>query len=347
MIGGWHLDVKELKNYIYENRYVEQILESIGCHHIKYHASNSYWTCANATGDNNGAVVLYNNEHLMCLNYTRQMINGTRKTDIIDLVCYTKNLTFPQGLKLICEEIGMSYYHDFEDDIPESFKILKMIDDMNSNSIEEREKPLKPISESILSYYKPYVNDLFFDDNIDYDTQKTFEIGFDEESNRYTIPIRSELGDLVGVKGRHFSRQVPEGENKYIYLEPCARSKIIYGLYKTIDYIKSTGMIYVGESEKFTQQLWSYAYRNGGGTGGKELSQCQIDMLVRLGVKVVFCFDKDVTKEELETLADRFPDGVPLFYMFDEDNILEEHESPSDDPTKWQYMVKNNIYKLR
>ena len=341
------MDVKELKNYIYENRYVEQILESIGCHHIKYHASNSYWTCANATGDNNGAVVLYNNEYLMCLNYTRQMINGTRKTDIIDLVCYTKDLTFPQGLKFICEEIGMSYYHDFEDDIPESFKILKMIDDMNSNSIEEREKPLKPISESILSYYKPYVNDLFFDDNIDYDTQKTFEIGFDEESNRYTIPIRSELGDLVGVKGRHFSRQVPEGENKYIYLEPCAKSKIIYGLYKTIDYIKSTGRIYVGESEKFTQQLWSYAYRNGGGTGGKELSQCQIDMLVRLGVKVVFCFDKDVTKEELETLADRFPDGVPLFYMFDEDNILEEHESPSDNPTKWQYMVKNNIYKLR
>ena len=43
--GGWQLDAKELKNYIYENRYVEQILESIGCHHIKYHASNTYWTC--------------------------------------------------------------------------------------------------------------------------------------------------------------------------------------------------------------------------------------------------------------------------------------------------------------
>ena len=28
--------------------------------------------------------------------------------------------------------------------------------------------------------------------------------------------------------------------------------------------------------------------------------------------------------------------------MFDEDNILEEHESPSDTPTKWQYMVEHN-----
>ena len=112
------MDVKELKNYIYENRYVEQILESIGCHHIKYHASNAYWTCANANGDNNGAIVLYNNEYLMCLNYTRQMIKGDRKTDIVDLVCYTKDLTFPEGLKFICKEIGMSYYHDFDEDIP-------------------------------------------------------------------------------------------------------------------------------------------------------------------------------------------------------------------------------------
>ena len=59
------MDVRELKNYIYENRYVEQILESIGCHHIKYHASNAYWTCANATGDNVGAIVLYNKTDLV------------------------------------------------------------------------------------------------------------------------------------------------------------------------------------------------------------------------------------------------------------------------------------------
>ena len=70
-------------------------------------------------------------------------------------------------------------------------------------------------------------------------------------------------------------------------------------------------------------------------------------MLVRLGVIIIFCFDKDVTKEELEELADRFPDGVPLLYMYDEDNILNEHESPSDNPTNWQYMIEHNIYKLR
>lgn len=341
------MDVKELKNYIYENRYVEQILESIKCHHVKYHASGSYWTAANKDGDNKQAIVIRNNEFLYCENYTRQMTNSTRATDIIDLICYTSDLTFPEALRFICNEIGLSYYHDFDENIPESFKILKLLEDMNSNADEEKDIPLKPISESILSYYRPYVNDFFYKDNIDYQTQNAFEIGYDEVTNRITIPIRSEIGDLVGVKGRLFKSDLDEDDVKYIYIEPCARAKVIYGLNKTIDYIKRNGRIYVGESEKFTQQLWSYGYRNGGSTGGKKLSQHQIEMLVRLGVDIVFCFDKDVKKEELEEVAGRFPEGVPLFYMFDENNMLKEKESPSDNPTNWKYMIENNIYKLR
>lgn len=341
------MDVQELKNYIYENKYVEQILDSIGCHHIKYHPSNEYWSCANADGDNNGAIVIYDNEFLMCMNYTRQMVKGNRNTDLIDLVCYTKHLTFPQGLKFICEEIGISYYHDFEEDIPESFRILQMIADMNTNITEEKEKPLTPINEHILSYYKPYVNDIFYEDNIDYKTQREFEIGFDEETNRYTIPIRSEIGDLVGVKGRYFYREVPENENKYIYLEPCSKSKILYGLHKTIECIKNKGVVYVFESEKAVMQLWSYGYKNAVSTGGKTISRHQVELLVRLGVKIVFCFDKDVEKSEYENIALMFPDNIPLFYMFDEDNLLDGHESPSDDSNKWQKLKENNVYKLR
>ena len=339
------MDVKELKNYIYENQFVEQILDSIGCHHIRYHGT--YWTCANADGDNNNAITVYNNEFLSCVNYTRQMIKVNRHTDIVDLVCYTKNLAFPNGLKFICDEIGMSYYHDFEEDMPESFKLLNLLEDMNSNHIQEKEQPLKPIPECILSYYQPFVNKLFFDDHITYATQREFEIGFDTETNRYTIPIRSELGDLVGVKGRYFYQSVPENEMKYLYLEPCARSKVIYGLNKTIGYVKQTGRIFVVEAEKAVLQLWSYGYQNSGATGGKKMSQYQIDLLVRLGATIIFAFDKDVEKEELEELADRFPEGIPLYYLYDEDNILSEKESPSDNPEHWEYMVKHNIYRLR
>ncbi len=341
------MDTRELKRYIYENNYCEQILESINCHHIKFHSIGGYWTAGNPDGDNTGAIIIYNNELLICLNKTRQMVKVNRQTDIIDLVSFVKDINFPNALKFICDEIGLSYYHDFDEEIPDSFKILKIIEEMNSNLTEESEKPLKPISEQILSYYKPYVNDIFYDDNVDYHTQQEFEIGFDPETNRYTIPIRSELGDLVGVKGRYFERDVPEGENKYIYLEPCAKSKIIYGLNKTLPYIKRTGIIYVVESEKAVTQLWSYGYKNSGATGGKCLSRYQIDMLVRTGATIVLCFDKDVLKQEIEEVASNFPDNIPIYYIYDENNILENKESPTDNPIKWEQLVKNNIYKIK
>lgn len=341
------MDARELKTYVYENNYVEQILEAVGCHHIVYHSIGGYWTACNPDGDNKRAIILYNDEMLICLNKTRQMVNGNRTTDIIDLVSFICKLPFPKALNKICEEIGLDYYHNFDDDIPESFKVLDLIENMSSGIIEEKEKPLKPISEKILTYYCNYVNQIFADDYIDYETQKEFEIGYDQETNRYTIPIRSEVGDLVGVKGRYYERNVPDGENKYTYLEPCPKSRILYGLYKTLPYIQQKNQVFLFESEKAVLQCWSYGYQNCVASGGKELSQHQIDMLVRLGTNIVIAFDKDVQKDELECIAERFPEGVPVYCIYDKNSILEQKESPSDNPIKWNQLVKNNIYRIR
>ena len=101
---------------------------------------------------------------------------------------------------------------------------------------------------------------MFKEDNIDYETQQEFEIGYDECSNRITIPIRDDLGNLVGIKGRYFYRNVPSNEEKYIYLEKCAKSQILYGLYKTINYIKSANRVFVVEAEKGVHQLYGQGY---------------------------------------------------------------------------------------
>lgn len=341
------MDIKELKTYIYENQYVEQILNEIQCHHIKYHTSGEYWSAANATGDNVSAINVRNCEQLWVTNYTRQMVKTNRATDIFDLVGYTLDIDFSHSVKFVCDKIGISYYHDFSADIPESFRILEMINSMNSDYQDESEKPLVPIPENILNYYRPYVNDLFFNDNISYATQREFEVGYDEQTNRITIPIRSDIGDLCGVKGRLFKEDIEDGESKYLYLEKCARSKILYGLNKTINGIKESGTVYVMESEKAVMQLWSYGFCNGVATGGKKVSTNQIEMLFRLGVSIVLCFDKDVEFEELEELANRFPEGTPIYYILDKDNLLNEKESPTDNPQKWQTLSKNYMFKLR
>lgn len=345
------MEAQKLKEFIYENNLIQQILEDIGCHHIKYHSSGNpdpYLTAANPDGNNASAIVVYNKPNLKCINYTRDISKNPDCADIISLVCFIKQLSFFEGLKYICNAIGIDYYKDFDEDIPESLRITNLIFELQQNiEIDEEEKPLKPISEKILSYYKPYVNDMFYNDGIDYLIQKEFEIAYDEETNRITIPIRDEIGNLVGVKGRLFKSQLDEDDIKYIYLEPCARSKILYGLYKTYDYIQEKGSCYIFESEKATMQAWSMEYKNCVSIGGSKVTESQIEKLTRLGTDLIFAFDKDISQSFIESIADRFVNGVNIYCIIDKDNILEKKESPTDKKEKWQYLLENNIYKIK
>lgn len=341
------MDIAQLKEYIVENNLIETILSDLQCGHIKYHSSGNYFTSSNPDGDNKQAIVVYNNESLHCDNYTRQIKKDGSSSDLLDLVCYIKDLTFFEGLKYVCSIIGIEYYHDFTEDIPESLLITQLILDMAESKNDNNDKPLKPIDPLILTYYKNYVNDMFYNDNISYETQQEFNIGYDEQTNRITIPIFSEIGDLVGVKGRLFKEQLDDDDIKYLYLEPTSRARVLYGLNKTIDYIKESGRVYVVEAEKGVLQGYSYGTKNIVATGGKEFSKTQIEMLTRLGAQIILCLDKDVTKLEIEELSNRFADGIPIYYMYDEDNILNEKEAPTDNPDKWYYMINHNIYKIK
>jgi DNA primase len=318
-------------------------------HKIKWHDCRRYLTCAFPNGDNPSGCVIYNSEYFNIESYTRDIQNNVGyKPDILSLVEFIRKEPFFKSIQWICEILGIDYYKDFNDDIPESLRITRLIYSMQQDSLNtEDDKPLKPISEKILTYYQPYVNYIFKNDNISYETQREFEISYDPETNRIVIPIRSELGDLVGCKARLFKEQIEENELKYIYIEPCGRSKILYGLNKTYPYIKNAGMVYVTESEKGVMQLWSMGTYNSVGIGGKKISSQQIEKLTRLGIDICFCFDKDVTKKEIEDIADRFVDGVNIWYLFDDKNILDEKQSPSDDPAKWRRLLNECFYKIK
>ena len=340
------MDIESLKENILENDLIPVVLEGVGCHHLKHR--DGFYQCANPDGDNTTAVCVYENTNLTTINYTRDITNGRKGSDLISLVEFYKNETFPHAIKWICDVLDIDYYSNPEDELPESLKLTKMLLDLQENdNVEEEEKPLKPISERILSYYKPYVNNMFLEDNVGYDTQSEFEIGYDEESNRITIPIRDDLGNLVGVKARYFYRKVPEDTMKFIYLEKCARSQILYGLYKTINFIKQKKRVFVVEAEKGVQQLWDAGYQESVATGGKKITQCQINKLTRLCVPIIFVFDKDVEKEELDSIAKCFIDEVEIYALIDKDDILSEKESPTDNIEKFEQLLDKNIYKLR
>ena len=343
------MDIRQIKDFIIVNEKVPFILEELGCHHVKSNDGGRYISAGFPDGDNTKAIVVYS-ESLIVDSYTRNIEDSYGASDIISLVCFIKDMYFSQALKWLTDTLGLDYYSDEDVEIPMSLQITQMLLDMSNgmDKAEENER-LKPIDEKVLTYYRPYVNDLFANDGIDYKTQKEFEIGIDPQSQRITIPIRDEIGTLVGVKGRSVTKC--SDEEKYLYLERCAKTKILFGLHKTMPYIKESGEIIIVESEKSVMALWSHGIKNAVAIGGHKLSKVQVEKITRLGVSnVVICYDSDVArldsgkvdKNEYLKEANKFIKSISVYAMVDLDgSILNEKESPVDDIGKYRSLYNN------
>lgn len=333
----------DLKEQLLNNEYVEQILEELGCNHIVNH--RDYITCSNPDGDNKSAIVIYLNDNLTTINYTRQLSKDKRAHDIFDLICYIKDMSFPETLKWTCDLFAIDYYN-YEQEMPESLQILRMLKEMNSGEDDEDIKPLKPISEKILSYYMPVGNKMFLDDNISLSVQEEFGIGYDPQTNRITIPIRDSLGTLCGIKGRIFG-EPDEYNPKYLYIEPVAKTQILYGLYENTNYIKNSNYIFIFESEKSVLQCASNGVRNCVALAGKSISKTQMELIVRTGCIPIIALDKDVKKAEIQIIMSMFPESMQVYYIFDENDVMDNKQSPTDNWNNWEFLIKNNIYKRR
>lgn len=336
------MDAQTIKEYIFSNNKIEIVLENLGMHHIQWHNRNEYITCGMPDGDNPSSTVIYcDNSFFMVKAYTRDIVDPYGISDIISLVSFIKKTIFTQSINWLCELFGLDYYVENISDDP-TLGYFKTFDAfMKPKS--SLEVQLKPIPEETLKAYLPWDNTIFYEDHIDWETQAEFELGLDVFSHRITIPIRDEMGRLVGVKGRRAWDVVDEWNPKYIYLHQCAKSRICYGLYKTLPYIRERNEIIVCESEKGVMQLWSYGYRNCVAVGGHSISQQQQDLIIQSGAAtIIIAFDKDVDEETVRKEAENLSLYRRVEYILDFNNILNEKESPMDNPNKWIDLYEKN-----
>lgn len=333
----------DLKEYILENSHIDTILEDLGCGHIVKHSG--YYTCSNPDGNNRSAVTVYENENLTVLNYTRNITKDKRSADIFDLVAFYKDCSFPEALKYVHRLLGLDFYSEREE-LCESLQILRMLKDMCIGDDREDDEPVKPISEEILSYYLSYPNVKFEEDGIDLNTQSEWGIGYDPSSNRITIPIRSPIGDLCGIKGRLFG--APDDYNpKYLYLEKTVKSKLLYGLYENRAYIKNSKFLFITEAEKGVLQLASMGIRSAVSTMGKTISKHQVELITRTGCIPILSYDKDVQEDELKDIASMFMDGISVYAIIDTIGVLDDKESPMDRQEAWCILSKECVYKIK
>jgi hypothetical protein len=128
-----------------------------------------------------------------------------------------------------------------------------------------------------------------------------WRIGFDDHSDRITIPITTHEGDLVGVKGRAWSKQV---KMKYIILGDTERTKRRHGeVYGFEPYLKSQVVFgidkwgeqrtYVWDEGEINVMSWWKMGVPAFATGSAHMSDAQVRIIREYADEVVMFIDPD------------------------------------------------------
>jgi DNA primase len=336
---------EQLKSKLNEE-FVIKILSSIGCHSIKKQKINqkNIIVAANPLGDNTTAINVYL-DNFLARNYTKTEFESKPYKDIITLVEFLENKSSQQAIKRICEICNFDYYCK-QEETPNFLKWLQFVETGVKNKVDNEN--IIPLPESILNQFRISPVKKWRDEGISVDTQADFQIGLDIMTERIIIPIRDEIGSLVGVKGRLLKDEKID-DDKYVYIYSCPKTKILYGLYKNYKHIKEANEVIVVESEKGVLKLKSLGFNNAVAIGSKSISKTQIDKLLRLCVPITIAFDKDVTNKEIETIVKelKFPlNIVDVYVISDKMNLLSKKESPMDNAETWQVLYENFKFKM-
>ena len=83
----------ELKQYIYDNKKIEYILEELGCKQIVFHPEKQFYSACQPDGNNSMGVVIKNCNNLNYYSYSRN-IHIEEGKDIFNLIQNIKKMKF-------------------------------------------------------------------------------------------------------------------------------------------------------------------------------------------------------------------------------------------------------------
>jgi len=337
------MTIKTLKKHIFENNKIEFILESIGCHHIKYNANKEFYSCGNYNGDNIGAINVKNNEYLNVTNWTRTEDFG-ECSDIITLTQYNKQCSFIDAVKYLYNLLGLEYSPSKANKKKEEVKFDPLAIFKRAKNAKKRVDvaEIRTINEGILDEYIPILHINWLREGIMPWTAKKFGLAYSYKRKRMIVPLRHWLtGELLGINARTTIENYEElGIKKYFITPSYQKSLNLFGLFENHDDIQESGYVVVYESEKSVLKRHSlrqinpekniYDYSNGVALSGHTLSDEQTRILIGLNVEIVIALDNDVPIEEVWSICEKFYHIRNVSYIIDEENMLGEKDSPAD-----------------
>lgn len=315
------MDVKDIKRHLSEN--TDDLIKILK--HFKFHSitiKNNNLFCGKPNGDSPISVSVKLDEKL-----TSSSFSISYHGDLFGMICETHNMEWIDTLYISEMIINKKI---------ESENQVNIFDGFLDNAYISKKHELITYEESMLNEYEHIWNARFVNDYIVPKVQKLFEIGYSAMDDRISIPWRNDEGKLLGVIGRANYKT----DLRYFPLIPFLKSHSLYGIHIVKKYINKTKTAYIGESEKFTLQLYSYGYKNGVSLGCSTVSSHQVELLLKHGCKnFILCMDEGsndkVIKRNIKMIKDSLfmRDDCKIGVLIDRNNDIIKKDtkcSPSD-----------------
>jgi DNA primase len=324
------LNKQQIKQYLLDNpRYIENVLENIGCHDIKI-IKNKRVQCALPDGDNKTSVQIKLNNTLNSIIHTRNSFSKYTVKDVFTVIQFIKNYTLNESINLVCKICNIQYNnyrnsnnksnaYDFLKHYIRSIKKEEIIieDDILPESFIERF-----VREECLQYTV---------DGVTKETQEKFQVCYDVLDNRIVFPIRNDEGQLLSFKGRTCCSDYEEKDiPKFISYYPCNNNNYLYGLYENSVRINNSNELYIYEAEKSVMIMDSMGINNVVAVNKKTITDIQLKKILKLGKAIVLMFDNDVSLEEIFVECRKFKGLLDIYYIKDTLNLLGKKDSPCD-----------------
>lgn len=204
---------------------------------------------------------------------------------------------------------------------------------------------LPTYSEGILNTFTKFYPPEWLNDGISKTAMDKFNILYSIPQNKIIIPHYNIDNKLVGVRGRALNPWEVENIGKYMpvqiegkwYSHPLSLN--LYGLNKTKENIKKTGICFIFEAEKSVLQMDSFDRLNcAAAVCGSQFNKFALKILIQNchPNEVVICFDKeelpgqDIYFNKLYNLCSKYKNYANFSFIYDMENLLDLKDSPTD-----------------
>ena len=342
MIGGVEDVFEEIKEKLLEQpESIINILETFNCHKARINGREI--RCAREEGANPTAVVirLTNNENLLVKDYELNTV-----LDLINYLIKIKNASFKDVMNAIKQELHLDSIYNYK---RKKGLFGGLYDGLSRNN---GEISVTTYPEEILEQYGNTPCTLWLEDGISLSTQRKWGIGYDVQSQRITMPIRTSTGEIMAIKGR-LNGEPEEFEPKYLFIENGPMSQTLFGYSENYSSLYESEILIV-ESEKSVLKLDSWGYNNVVALGSNSLSTAQAKLLMSLNPKcVTFMLDKSLSLENTKRNAELLKTfctmrQLNIKYWNWEDNLtLNDKSAPCDDTKEeFQYILQNEVLDI-